>query len=386
MLDAANTAGGNSENNSVSDVVRKLGEVIIDPLIPRGRPPINQNQAELVNTFGKEMTPELMKLVGTRDKPSNSEMLIKINAARMLSILGRSGYEGVADGAVEILKNADQSDAVKLYALEALKNLFAVPKRNYPERSVFSKPDPEAAAISALVDFIARKPAITPETAKDEVDAFRYLRREAVRALGMVRKPVVRNQNVNGGIITIPALWLLRVANADTSLVPSPSLSERVEGLVGYLRLNPDKDQNMDYASAYVASAVQDIAREYKERKILEKPKPEDKATAVRLPEERDYLPWKTAANRLQVAIKDWQENWEANVPAGNRPENIQRMVREVAIDTNEDILSHIIAGNQTEQVVVDRLRVFLSNSQFNSTSLYTDDKGATITRPDAGR
>src|SRR5580700_6958755 len=100
MLEAANAGIASGESNAVADVVRKLGEVIIDPLNPRRT--INQNQAEVVAIFGKEMTPELVKLIGTRAKAGNPDMLVKVNAARMLSILARSGYEGTADAAVEI--------------------------------------------------------------------------------------------------------------------------------------------------------------------------------------------------------------------------------------------------------------------------------------------
>jgi len=383
MLQAASAGIGASEGSAVSDIVRNLGEVIIDPLNPRRT--INQNQAEFVVTFGKEMTPELLKHIGTKEKAGSPEILVRVNAARMLSILARSGYDGVADAAVDILKNPDQIDAVKLYALKALKHLFAVPNRERPERSVFSGPDGsdrEAKAIVALIDFVARKPAMTTDTPKNEVDAYRYLRREAVEALGLVRKPIVRGQGLNAQVIAEPALWLLRVANADKNLVPSPSLSERVEGLVGYLHLNPDKDENMDYATRYVAAAFRDITTEYINRKALDKPKADDKAPTARFPEERDYHPWRLTANRLQIAIRDWRSNWEDNIPAANRPANVQDMVQAVVIAADDDILKHIIAGNQTEQIVLDKLRVLIAQ-QIEKLWLIGEDKNSVITRPE---
>jgi hypothetical protein len=381
LVDAANTASGSGDNNAITDVVRKLDDSIVDPI---KWTKINERQAEFIATFGKELTPELLKLIGTSAKPSSAEMLLKVNATRMLSILGRSGYEGVASGAAEILNDSKQSDAVKLYAIQAIKNVFAVPAPDHPEKSVISKPEQETAAILALVDFIARKPDLSPTASREEVDAIRYVRREAIRALGHVRKSIVRDPSNNAKVIVDPALWLLRVANSDRELVPSPSLSERVEGVIGYLMLIPDTEENMDFAAGFVATAMRDIAQEYKDRKLLEKPKADDKSPPAHIPEERDYLPWKLVANRLSLAFREWRYNWETYVPVAKRSAQWQEMVRTVATAADEDILRYMMVGNQTESVDTNRLRIFLQSMTNVPNLLFNEDKNSFITRPDA--
>src|SRR5262249_30174630 len=152
---------------------------------------------------------QLKTLLGTAEKPVNQSMVIKINAARALSILGKSGYEPVAAYAAEIIGDPKQYDAVKVYALQALQFLFAVPHPELEGRSVFGNNfQAEEVPIKALIAFINRKPAYAADASEEEVNAFRYLRREAVAALGKVRHVIFRNRNTTQ-IIAVPGVWLL---------------------------------------------------------------------------------------------------------------------------------------------------------------------------------
>ena len=116
------------------------------------------------------------------------ELLVTVNAARMLSEVARSGYEGCVDVAVEIITNPKENDAVRLYAFRALKNVFSAYNADDPSKSVVTTPAKERAAIEALIAYISQKPSLRADVPADEVDAYRYVRREAVRALGAVRK------------------------------------------------------------------------------------------------------------------------------------------------------------------------------------------------------
>src|SRR5262249_57988284 len=122
----------------------------------------------------------------------------------------------------------------------------------------------ERKAIEGLIAFITRKPELLPGALASEWEAFRYVRREAIRALGFVRKPVLREDKK---IVASPALWLLRVVAMDPMIKPEPSLSERADALVGYLQLAVDRDENMDYALFFVGRGIRDLAAEFKEFK-----------------------------------------------------------------------------------------------------------------------
>src|SRR5262249_14800762 len=204
-------------------------------------------------------------------------MIVKINAARALSIVGKSGYDPVATYAAEIISDPNQHDAVKVYALQALQFLFAVPHPELEGRSVFGNNfQAEQVPIKALIVFVQRKPTYDASASEEEVNAFRYLRREAIIALGKVRYSIFRNRQTNQ-IIAVPGIWLLRIANADVSLTPQPNLSERIEALTGFLNLQGDKEQNMDFAAGFVATAVKDLATQFKESSALDRLKAEEK-------------------------------------------------------------------------------------------------------------
>jgi hypothetical protein len=382
MLQAAEQGFGSSESNSISEAVRHAGEIFIDPLnLAR---PLSLSEFELNNIFAHEVDTQLMKLLGTPEKPSGAEILIKINAARMMSIVARAGYEGIAEDIITVLNDPKQSDAVKLYMLQALRHLFAVPHREKGANfSVFSKPEAEAKAIQTLIDFITRKPALSADAPKQEVDAYRYLRREAVRALGLVRKPIVK---IDDKIVSVPALWLLRVANGDKNLVPAPSLSERVEGLVGYLQLSPDRDLNMDFAAGFVAAAVVDIARDYKDRKPLAKPAAGAAVPAGPAAEERDWLPWKLTANRMSLGLITWRKNWDEALPAAAKPDDVKRIVNGVVDGAESDFLKVVLSSGPNESVTADNgsLKKLLETpGAFKNNLLLSNDKNSFVTRPD---
>jgi len=383
MLDWYNTAAGSSADKPISQVVRGLNDVIIEPARFTAREKLTEGQRDMIIIFGEEMVNQLKPLIGTADKPSGADMVVKINAARALSIVAKSGYEGVAPYATEILNDPKQHDAVKVYVLQALHNLFAVPNREREERSVLAKDEDEVAPIQALISFIARKPNYGADASEEEINAFRYLRREAVAALGKVRKPIVRT---DGKVVAVPAVWLLRVANADVNFSPPVSISERIEALAGYLNMQGDKEQNMDFAAGFVALAIKDLAQQFKEARTLERPKTDDKEKEKKVPdnsEERDRQAWKLASVRISVGLKVWRDNWE-NLP-GARPATVKKMLVDLGNVADKSILDLMYQGRRGE-VSMEQLNSWLSGQQFTSRSLTNEDPSSIVTRSDANR
>src|SRR2546426_833721 len=84
------------------------------------------------------------------------------NAGHILAAVGKSGYEEAADLAIEVIENPKEIDAVRLYALQALRNLFAAPDVEDPKASWVKKPERELKAIQTLIAFIVRKPPLGP--------------------------------------------------------------------------------------------------------------------------------------------------------------------------------------------------------------------------------
>jgi hypothetical protein len=379
LIEAANTDRGSSESNPISQVVRRLNEAIVDPLGAPGRK-LTEGQRDLNLLLSQEMVEQLKPILGSADKPGNPDILLRINAARQLSILGRTGEEIIAKTAIDIIKNPQEHDAVRYYALEALDHVFAVPHPEREGESHFNDKNLEIQAVQTLIQFIARPIKVEAGMSQEEIDAFRYLRREAIRALGKVRKPIFRDRD--GKVLADPAIWLLRVANGDQRFTLSPGLSERVEGLTGYLFLQGDKFENMDFAAGFVALAVKDLVAEFlhPERQTLEKPRGEDAKLPDRLPQERDYHPWRLTANRLQVGLGVWRENYE-NPAFGPRPADVKSLMDKLIDAINRNILPGMLQ-NQRANIILEPLDTWLRTTQFPSKTLFNDDPESTVVRP----
>jgi hypothetical protein len=299
---------------------------------------------EYTQVYGQYVAAVLRQdIFGTKDKPKGFEPLVRINAARILARLGSSGYVrtddksvDTVDIALDILQNPKEIDAVKVYALQALKNLLALPNQAMPERSLLGKqPEREKKVILALIEFITRPVTLSADCSIEEVDAWRYLRREAIRALGFVRTPIVR-EDKGMTIVADPAFWLLRIAAGDPVLNPMPSLYERAEALIGFLQLNPDPQMEMDYASWFLAAAIRDLAAEFSARKVKlpnAPPNPGDTEQAFA----RDYVPWKTFWFKIDVLFDPWKKGWEGSI--ANPPQGPLAMVNDLYQQCDASIL-----------------------------------------------
>jgi hypothetical protein len=193
----------------------------------------------------------------------NRVNLARLNAARVLERMTKLGQTELADALLEILDQELQNDAkvqaavktgdwkagdimpqrndgVKLYVLRGLGEMLALPGQNPP---VVTK-DQEKKIILALAQFVERPPTVDKNSAAEEIEGARMLRREAIRALAYGQSP-----SIAGNDKTRPALVLLRVV-ANDGLAPEPRMDERVEAAVGVLRLSPelDKTYQQEYA------------------------------------------------------------------------------------------------------------------------------------------
>lgn len=258
---------------------------------------LRPEQRPFVDEFGKACVEAL------EPATQSGSLAIRINAARMISEVCRSGCADAADACLKILAKPDESDAVKLYALEGLRNLFyIVPDPQFPMKSVFQKDDSgsltplEQKSIQALGDFVFRQPA--GDLSADDVDAQFYVRRAAVRGLALVR---VQDVRVKGAVTDQPALKLLKVARGDglnpkSNTPEGPdyrSSGERIEAIVGFCNLffpKTHRDFNIDYAVYHVGQAMHDIALLYK---------PNDAMTSTA---------WKVSAQKLREGLNTWHD------------------------------------------------------------------------------
>ena len=259
--------------------------------VPEGGKPLREEQKAYVRAFAKALE-QPIKTVIKNEKP-----IARVNAAMVLARLGETGLEEVAGLLCEVVADPENDDAVKLFALEGLKNLFKGERSKDAngeivfQRARFKNEDAEFRCVRTLVDFLKRKPAgLNPAAPSEEVDAFRWVRREAIRALGAIRFSTIHG----AGVQLYPALELLRVLANPQDMEPKPSLSEQLEAAIGLCQVQPrltgDRPTyQADYAAAFVGRFVTELADRYNAERG----------------EAGSAFDWKFAAYRLSEALSE---------------------------------------------------------------------------------
>ena len=190
----------------------------------------------------------------------------------------------LADAYAATIKDPNQLDAARMWAFRGLQRLLALPRADPPALPR----DKEEAALGEVLKFLqARNQPFPPGTPDDEIDGFRYVRREAIKALGMCRYPTLASLPDKPH----PAWVLLKIAARD-GVQPEPRLDERVEAAIGVAHAQPefDKDYQPDYAAHQIGVFVVDFLRRYEDEK--------------RTPDKPPTQAWKVEASRLIEALE----------------------------------------------------------------------------------
>jgi hypothetical protein len=215
----------------------------------------------------------------------------KIHNARLLAKVAELGQGELADTFVDLLKDTGQNEGVHFYVLRGMRTLLSLhqPTQMPP---VLNKQQ-EAKAITALVEFLDGRKWPPKDAPADEIEGFRLLRREAVRALAQVHTPTV-NDKVR------PALVLARFAGDDERIQPPPRLDERIEAAIALARLPSasDKQYRVDYAASQIAKCIGALAQAY----IPEKDQKDGRT-----------LPWRVEAAQLNEALTTLKPDAEKN-------------------------------------------------------------------------
>jgi hypothetical protein len=275
------------EDKKASGPPRSIGSLMAETqrqllLAELGKRELSANQSDYLREFSKELTKALREVLSENSKP-----IVRINAVRMLAGIAEARQEEVVDTLIDLIRNPRENDAVKRWAFKGLTEFYQGVEGDRP---VFKDPKREARTAQALIEYIARKPDL-PED-KDQVEAIRFVRREAVRALAGSRSPSVPSTKADEGRT---ALWLLRVARKD-GVVPEPSLSEQLEAAIGACQLRPKlgKDYQADFAAYHVGAVAVEFVNQ---------------ANLARQGNSSLAVPWKLYAARLTLALDELKAN-----------------------------------------------------------------------------
>jgi hypothetical protein len=294
---------------------------------------IQENHDKFLSLFGRELVKSFQKVLALPVEdfnPKEYESML-VHTSLMLEPLGQVGQPEVATFLAGLVKdpkiparakeppkeskNADMrinsvKDVIRLYAFKGLRECFMA---RPPEVFSFTQ-DPEREAIvdrlQPIVDFLAGPPTLAATASEDEVAAFRYIRREAVRALAETRLHSV--PFLDGKTLKAPvAHALARVLAGDKAgMAPPPRLSERLEAAIGLCQMKGEVEANRtaviklqpDLVVGLVGKTVVELAQAYQQDY------PNIDLKTGKLPRQA----WKAYADRMGYALKDLQ----ATLPA----------------------------------------------------------------------
>ena len=312
----------------------------------------NDNQKVYVEEFGKAMVKHLKEV--TR----NGKPIVRVNAGRMMTIVAQSGYAGMADWLVEILNAPAESLEIKIYALESLRYLLAIRRKEKPNATIFSDPANLTKITEALLKIVTEKPdfqvpaAGTPEAnsnaGKDAIDrmrVFMFYRRKAVEAVASLPVGVIADDL--GRISVRPAHTLMMIALNDTRIEPPVTMRERIEAMIGVLNMIPDEKMNVDYATYGMAKVLQELVRE--------------RAQGL------NSVPWKQSAARIKEAFNHGRELAKLKNVAN----------KQMVIDLDRiasELLTPVIDKGLEAQVDANKLNQWITDNPLKVNSLFLDD------------
>jgi hypothetical protein len=342
---------------AMDDLARVIEDAIQNELpVPRGFP---IREMEKYLAFGKEMGAALVKEL--ESAINNSKIVVRVNAARLLSVVGEMGYDKAAELALKVIAKPDESDGVKHWALRTLGNLFAIEpdaaNKDVTVFTYFKSRELENKCIVALCNYITT-PRDVANMSANEIAGLTMVRREAVKALGFVRTPRLKYQ---GKVLARPALVLLQVANHD-GIVPEPDLQERYLAVIGFcqlfpvVRTNADREVQCDYAAYALGTAILDIVTV--------------KIDTISNTPSNMTLKWKLAGHELDYALNQWAKN--VNDMNLNNNAAATAMHKQIKLDLL-DWLKTVDPSNPQNAV---GFRDWLKNNPPKIKCLFADDVG----------
>src|SRR5262245_38896823 len=126
LMYAASKSLGSSDELPIHQAVKEFAADVLE-INPNNR--LNTGQQDFIKAFGQETMAALAPVLNFKPPYGADKTLLLINTGRCVSALAKSGYEPLADNCVAIIDNPAVGDAIRLYFLQALKNLFATPNQ-----------------------------------------------------------------------------------------------------------------------------------------------------------------------------------------------------------------------------------------------------------------
>jgi hypothetical protein len=317
---------------------------------------------------------------------NHPETIVRVNAMRFYAVLCRTGAPAHWATVTDLLANENTRTEVKYYALQAAGNLLsAYDADEYKSRrhALDENPRPAAdkkigALVAAVQDCVVNPNKIlagipqgkVENATPEQVEVIRFVRRQAIRALGEVRFATLPGPDGNP---LYPAHTLIRVCMSDPTLGPAPSPSECGEAVIGLCNMShitngkPERGFNPDAVVEAVAQGIITFATPRTDRA--------DRS-----------LPWKGYALRINDAFRKWpplfDPLFDPQVPNVFNAQQTPGLVTDVIKRTRDAILTPIDTGAAVDLDSMRKYLTFLRERKQRTGILFSDVPGTAVPAP----
>jgi hypothetical protein len=295
------------------DVQKEFSSEIVK-MMERSFDKKEKNNRVFINMFGPALVSS-MKEVLARDVKTDPATVI--NAAMMLPTMAKLKQDEVSGYLIELVKEGKTHDVVRLYALKGLKEAMPITiqpgdELELTDKAQNNKRKRDTELVEALTNYIER-PVNTAGMSVEEVEAVRYVRREAIISLAQAGAPAVLAVNMKKKAILQGAVapTLLKVlatpfdarASRPGDIKPPPSLQEKIEAALGLCATKhpnmPEYDPSL--ATYLIGRTIVDFVDDYNR----------DLANigVVGKGRKLPYIGYRTDAKRLGDALTDFAKN-----------------------------------------------------------------------------
>ncbi|HYV35198.1 MAG TPA: hypothetical protein VE988_05810 [Gemmataceae bacterium] len=317
-------------DSSLKDVYDEFNKLMDSPATKKGT-----NQ-EFMKLLAPELIANFSKILLDPDSHARdfkNHQATVTNAALLLPVLAKCKQNAVHEFLLKLVETDKDGKPVvhpfiRMCAIKAMGELNNPggpeldSKDNFQQQE--KKRDRELARLEAIVKFIDQP--YPPEGTGAEYDnAYRYVRREGVKALAQLRKPIYE---IKKGTFAGPvAFHLLKIASGSPAAVGPPySLSERLEAVIGIAQLETAgvKIYNNELAVYVVANVLIDMASAYGEDFPIFSavPKGKDGPQAI--------LPWKYYAGALEEVLPVMSASLKNTPAAKSLDEKVRTNIKDV--------------------------------------------------------
>ncbi len=298
----------------------------------------------------------------------NPRPIASMNAARILMHMAETGYEEAVDALADALNDAEMNGGTQLYAARGIKDFYklAFPVGETPP-VFFKDRQREARSILALLAALKRQPPQSPPPTPEEIEGWRYLRREIIGTLAFSRYPAVADAKGTLAPEGKTALALARIIRND-GVNPPPRLDEQVEAATGLamLKMKPFRDYQLaqpyqlDVAAYHLGRFMVDLAQTNQQNTGQDAAK----------------IPWRTFGARLGLALAALKK--EATTLKRDDPTKYQALADYVikVVDLSTPIARALEVGEGPRP---DPLASFLDGAAKDAEPIYKGDDTAVV-------